>query len=123
PRTRAPPCWWARRGACGWWACSFLSVLVARMKPRAAGRNPGTPIPHFATLMRATIAAAQCRGPGGTARGRNHDESHRDRDAALRTCSGRRTTEKKAHRRPDKRCNHHRRIVAVCCPELGEFIQ
>jgi hypothetical protein len=28
--------------------------------------------------------AAQCRGPGGTARGRNHDESHRDRDAALR---------------------------------------
>jgi hypothetical protein len=24
---------------------------------------------------------------------------------------------------PTKRCNHHRRIVAVCCPELGEFIQ
>ena len=22
-----------------------------------------------------------------------------------------------------KGCNHHRRIVAVCCPELGEFIQ
>src|SRR5262245_29989231 len=54
------------------------------MKPRAAGRNPGTPIPHFATLTRATSAAAQCRGPGGTARGRNYDESHRDRDAALR---------------------------------------
>src|SRR6516165_9465351 len=54
------------------------------MKPRAAGRNQGTPIPHFATLMRATSATAQCRGPGGTARGRNHDESHRDRDAALR---------------------------------------
>jgi GAF domain-containing protein len=31
---------------------------------------------------------------------------------------------KKAHRRPDEKvCNHHRRIVAVCCPELGEFIQ
>ena len=24
---------------------------------------------------------------------------------------------------PTKRYNHHRRIVAVCCPELGEFIQ
>ena len=22
-----------------------------------------------------------------------------------------------------KKCNDHRRIVAVCCPELGEFIQ
>ena len=24
---------------------------------------------------------------------------------------------------PTKGCNHHGRIVAVCCPELGEFIQ
>ena len=24
---------------------------------------------------------------------------------------------------PTKGCNHHRRIGAVCCPELGEFIQ
>jgi hypothetical protein len=24
---------------------------------------------------------------------------------------------------PTKGCNHHRRIVAVCYPELGEFIQ
>ena len=29
----------------------------------------------------------------------------------------------KSDRDPTKRCNHHRRIVAVCCPELGEFIQ
>jgi hypothetical protein len=32
-------------------------------------------------------------------------------------------TEKKRIADPTKRCNHHRRIVAVCCPELGEFIQ
>jgi hypothetical protein len=31
--------------------------------------------------------------------------------------------EKKRIADPTKRCNHHRRIVAVCCPELGEFIQ
>jgi hypothetical protein len=29
----------------------------------------------------------------------------------------------KGRARTTKRCNHHRRIVAVCCPELGEFIQ
>src|SRR6516164_1915347 len=31
--------------------------------------------------------------------------------------------EKKRIADPTKGCNHHRRIVAVCCPELGEFIQ
>jgi glutamate racemase len=31
--------------------------------------------------------------------------------------------EKKRIADPTKRCNHHRRIVAVCCPELGEFVQ
>jgi hypothetical protein len=31
--------------------------------------------------------------------------------------------EKKRIADPTKRCNHHRRIVAVCCRELGEFIQ
>ena len=30
---------------------------------------------------------------------------------------------KRASPDPTKRCNHHRRIVAVCSPELGEFIQ
>jgi hypothetical protein len=34
-----------------------------------------------------------------------------------------RPSEKKRIADPTKRCNHHRRIVAVCCPELGEFIQ
>jgi len=33
------------------------------------------------------------------------------------------SSEKKRIADPTKRCNHHRRIVAVCCPELGEFIQ
>jgi hypothetical protein len=31
-----------------------------------------------------------------------------------------RPSEKKRIADPTKRCNHHRRIVAVCCPELGE---
>jgi hypothetical protein len=38
------------------------------------------------------------------------------------TPAGRRS-EKKRIADPTKGCNHHRRIVAVCCPELGEFIQ
>jgi len=34
-----------------------------------------------------------------------------------------RPSEKKRVPDPTKRYNHHRRIGAVCCPELGEFIQ
>jgi metallo-beta-lactamase family protein len=34
-----------------------------------------------------------------------------------------RRPEKKRIADPTKRCNHHRRIVAVCCAELGEIIQ
>jgi hypothetical protein len=37
--------------------------------------------------------------------------------------SARGIQKKRAHRRPDKRYDHHRRIGAVCCPELGEFVQ
>ena len=34
-----------------------------------------------------------------------------------------RPSEKKRIADPTKGCNYHRRIVAVCRPELGEFIQ
>jgi hypothetical protein len=46
-------------------------------------------------------------------------------DAADHAMSGlaHRPSEKKRIADPTKRCNHHSRIVAVYCPELGEFIQ
>src|SRR5262245_9055243 len=51
--------------------------------PRS-GAKPGDADPAFRYAHARYERAAQCRGPGGTARGRNHDESRRDRDAALR---------------------------------------
>src|SRR6516165_6748936 len=50
-------------------------------------------------------------------------DATKDASEELASEPRRHISEKRRIADPTKRCNHHRRIVAVCCPELGEFIQ
>src|SRR5215471_5876668 len=76
-------------------------------EPRAAGRNPGTPAPHFATLMRATSAGRTLPRCERHRKGEETHESRENRDAALR----RRLAQLQLRQAHDRR--RHRRLERV----------
>src|SRR6516165_9677532 len=95
------------------WACLLSSIewLLRCLEGRSHR--------HASACLAATSRLTGCHGlgikstPGGSWSSRGCPEVSR--------FLAHRPSEKKRIADPTKGCNHHRRIVAVSCPELGEF--